>query len=56
VVVDADVSDVHVASIFTVEVFSFASCCVYVYACIEFWCFEKERGKGDIVGLVPYLG
>lgn len=47
----ADVSEVHVASVFRIEVYRLMSCCV----CITF-CFEKEFGKGVKNGGFPFLG
>jgi hypothetical protein len=47
----ADVSEVHAASIFRIEVYRLVSYCV----CITF-CFEKEWGKGRKNGDLPFLG
>jgi hypothetical protein len=42
----ADVSEIFIASIFSVEICRLVSCCVYMALC-----FEKERGKADIGGI-----
>jgi hypothetical protein len=39
----ASVSEMHVASVFGVEVFRWVYCCVYIAVC-----FEKELKKGGI--------
>jgi hypothetical protein len=44
----ASVSEVHVASIFGVEVCRWVYCCVYT--CIAV-CFEKKLQNGGIVGI-----
>jgi hypothetical protein len=49
----ASVSEVHVASIFGVEVYRWAYCCVYIAVCFE---KELQWGGGIEWELVPHLG